>query len=163
MMGEHLANFECFACKTHFQPFFFALSRQFERIDFDRDGGIDVEQAEGLTRYCTNACLQGHYPSVMAEQQVPIPALRPGYSAVERCAVCSGPVDMTRFHLTYTLEYSEDRGWCVQPIEVENVAVVCQKCAPFTFGVSLATDHSSDHERALSPESTELVSLPSPT
>ena len=124
-------RYECYACDRAFRSRVFSLNRQFERVTFGSPMPIvSVEHADGLACYCSASCMNLHYPREMVKQQVPIPALQPDVGPVEVCAICKGPVDMTRLHLTFILEECKDMGWCFQPTQSDCIAVVCDVCVP---------------------------------
>jgi len=146
-MTEHSeTGYECFECNAMFRKHVFGLNRQFERVGFGTSMPvIDVEHSDGLTCYCSDRCMNIHFPKEMVNQGVPIPAVRPDIGPVEVCAVCKGPVDMLRWHLTFVLEEFEDMGWCAQPKWSEYVAVVCNYCTPRSDGAAFNTRKS--HEK----------------
>ena len=150
-------DYECFECKKSFQTIVFSLNRQYERVEFEHSMPIiSVEDAEGLTCYCSSVCMRLHFPKAMAEQNTPIPAQRPDLGPIEACAVCKGPVDMTRFHLAFELEKFKDEGWSAQPLWQEYVAVVCSECAPQSQSsgaiLEAPLDEPARHERTESAE-----------
>lgn len=133
--SSNLTEYECFQCKRLFTRHVFGLTREREKVEFFEDSypEISIEDAEGLTCYCSSACMYLHYPSVMAAQGVPIPKHRPQIGPTETCAVCQGPVDMTRWHLTYLTDEFEDNGLVAQPLDtghLRTIAVVCDTCVP---------------------------------
>ncbi|WP_155681571.1 hypothetical protein [Burkholderia stagnalis] len=120
--------YECFHCGRQFRTTVFEVIRERERMHFDTDPPtIEVQEAEGLECYCSCACLAARAPIVMAREKTPIRS--PGFGPVEVCARCEGPVDMTRFHLTYLASSAMHEGFAMRTLEVDYLAVVCDHCS----------------------------------
>lgn len=60
------------------------------------------------------------------------PISHPGIGPVEVCARCQGPVDMTRFHLTYLASAALNEGFSMRSLEIDYLAVVCDQCSGIT-------------------------------
>jgi hypothetical protein len=111
------------------------LSRAFERVHYLSPLSLDeveIEDAEGIGVFCSQGCLDAGRAPVMNADGVSIPAVRPGIGPIESCAKCSGPVDMSEWHLTYTDGCLEEVHGGVKYLDVDYVAVVCRECAPRT-------------------------------
>ena len=145
-------DFECMTCGTMFERRWFDIGRSFQRVHFRSPGALDeieVADAEGIGVFCSQDCLDAGRASLMQEQGVPIPSVRPGLGPVEKCAKCAGPVDMSAWHLTYTDgEYEEEKNG-VRAIEVDYIAVVCRQCAPRGGKSAVALETGHDDRREL--------------
>lgn len=125
-------DFYCMTCNARFEKPLFDVTRAFERVDFCPDGRlpeIEITHAEGVGVDCSASCRAQGLPALMAGEQVPLPEHPPEIGPVEVCARCSGPVDMTAFHLTYSqceIVYGEA---CGQASNLEYLAVVCDRCS----------------------------------
>ncbi|MGO4393416.1 hypothetical protein AB4Z46_18840 [Variovorax sp. M-6] len=125
-------DFYCMTCNARFYKPLFDVTRAIERVHFFADGRwpeVDVTHAEGIGVYCSASCRALGLPALMAAERVPIPEHPPDIGPVEICARCSGPVDMTAFHLTYSqceIVYGET---CGQASNLEYLAVVCDRCS----------------------------------
>jgi hypothetical protein len=132
----------CYSCEVRIAAALHALTRSRQRVHF---GGVMPElqtsQAECISYYCGPACAQKHLPGVMAAERVPIPEQPPGIGPIEACAVCKGPVDMTLFHLAYTLDQELHKPGGVEVLDAGEIAVVCNRCAP---GLSVVTTAQTD-------------------
>lgn len=127
-----LMEFECRACGTVFSGVWFHLTRSLERVHFDGPTDIpevETSQAEGLAEFCSQSCLETGERAVMAQQRVPIPAIRPNIGPIEACAKCSGPVDTSDWHLTFTEGSLEELPFGSAVLELDYVAVVCRNCS----------------------------------
>jgi hypothetical protein len=132
MMSEYM-TFECMQCSKLFERKWYEVSRAFERVHFmspTRYDEVEVAYSEGIGEFCSQACLNLGLPTIMEQQCVPIPAVRPGIEPIESCAKCSGPVDMSDWHLTYTSGCFEDTGSGIKILDVDYIVVVCRECAP---------------------------------
>lgn len=126
-------EFECMHCGQMFTRKWYDLSRAFERVHFLSPLSLDeveIEDAEGIGVFCSQQCLDAGRVPVMRDEGVPIPAVRPGIGPIESCAKCSGPVDMSDWHLTYTDGCLEQENDAVNILDVDYAAVVCRECAP---------------------------------
>jgi hypothetical protein len=98
-------DFYCMTCNTCFEKPLFDVTRSMERVHFcaaPRLNEIETRHAEGIGVFCSDTCRALGLPALMSTERVPIPGHPPGIGPVEICARCSGPVDMTAFHLTYS-------------------------------------------------------------
>lgn len=123
-------EYECFTCHIRFKGRVFSITREWERVHFDKVlPEIEIDDAVGLECYCSAACVQKRRDEVMAREGVPI--RYPDIGLVESCAKCGGPVDMSEFHLSYLEDESVDEGPCVsRTIDVNYLAVICRRCHP---------------------------------
>jgi len=127
-------EFECMSCGRMFAGTWFEVARSFQRVHFNSPSALDeieTEQSEGLSECCCTGCHEAVRGAVMQQQQVPIPSVRPDIGPVETCAKCSGPVDMSHWHLTFDENKMEDQGWAAATLEQSCMAVVCKQCAPY--------------------------------
>jgi hypothetical protein len=135
-MATAYMTFECMACGRMFERRWFDISREYERVHYKSPGALDeveISRAESVGVFCSQACLNVGRGGVMQKQRVPIPPVRPGIGPVETCAKCSGPVDMSDWHLTYTNGECEEQEFSVSVLELDYVAVVCKGCLPMTL------------------------------
>lgn len=122
---ESLADdeYQCFNCNRIFRGRVFEVTGEWNRTHFEDElPSVEVEGSVGLECYCSRRCLDARLRLVMAAEGVPI--RHPGIGPIEKCAKCNGPVDMTRFHLTYL----EDCVEYATTLELDYLAVVCQHC-----------------------------------
>lgn len=120
--------YECFHCGCAFRTTIFEVIREMDRVHFETDPPmVEVREAEGLECYCSRTCLDAHAPIIMARERTPIS--HPGIGPVEVCARCQGPVDMTRFHLTYLASAAMNEGFSMRGLEIDYLAVVCDQCS----------------------------------
>ncbi|KGR99292.1 hypothetical protein X946_1063 [Burkholderia sp. ABCPW 111] len=120
--------YDCFHCGRLFRTTVFEVIRERDRVYFDTDPpSVEVRESEGLECYCSRMCLDACAPIVMAREGTPISP--PGIGPVEVCARCKGPVDMTRFHLTYLASCAMYIGFAMQTLETDYLAVVCNHCS----------------------------------
>ncbi len=132
-MPNDWMEFECMNCGKMFTRKWYDLSRTYERVHYKSPTLLDeveIEDAEGIGTFCSQQCLDVGRAPVMRDEGVPIPSARPGIGPVESCAKCSGPVDMSDWHLTYTDGCLEEDCGGVKTLEVDYLAVVCRECAP---------------------------------
>ena len=132
-MSTEVMEFECTTCHRMFSSVVFDLSREYDRVIYHRPSALDevaVADAEGIASFCSQDCRARGTAAVMVEQQVPIPAERPGIEPVESCAKCGGDVDMSEWHLTFVEAEADFSGFGVELANVEYLAVVCRRCAP---------------------------------
>ena len=128
---EQTATNVCSVCGKSFCNPAFGLGRQFERTIFSRDDSLDeveVIDANQIIEYCSAACLKSNRDQVLAQENI-----RPTYpdlgSAVT-CSRCGDPVDITKFHMTWIEEEVEYHGFEATPINVDVLAVACNRCVP---------------------------------
>lgn len=146
MKEEDYPEFECCQCSTMFRRLLWSLDRSFERVEF---GGpmpeVEVIGAEGIGNYCSCACMVAHVPKAMEDERVPIPAVPPSLGPVESCALCRGPVDMTRFHLTYgRCQVEQVSSMTMRPLWSDTVAVICNTCRPLTGAAAYMERNAPD-------------------
>lgn len=137
-----LMEFECATCKKLFNQTWFHLTSSYERVHFGGPTGmpeVETEQADGLAEFCSRGCLARGEQLVMAEERVPTPSVAPDIGPVETCARCSGPVDMSNWHITYSKGLFEERAFGLVVLEHDYVAVVCRTCRP-----SIAASEKAD-------------------
>jgi hypothetical protein len=128
-------DFECMHCRKMFTRKWFDLGKAFERVHYLSPLSLDeveIEDADSIGVYCTQECLNSGRAALMNSEGVPIPTVRPGIGPVESCAKCSGPVDMSDWHLTYTEGCQMEERGGVRIVEVDYVAVVCRECVART-------------------------------
>ena len=93
-------EYQCFTCNRRFRGRVFEVVKEWDRTLFeDEPPSVEIEGSTGLECYCSKRCLDARLALVMAAEGAPI--CPPGIGPIEMCAKCNGPVDMTRFHLTY--------------------------------------------------------------
>lgn len=148
MATEDVIEFECMSCGVMFNRTWFEVSRGFERVHFNSPAALDEVEtslSENLSAACSRACHSTTRLAVMREQAVPIPTVRPSIGPVEACARCSGPVDMSDWHLTFGDAKMEEEGWGAETLEFDYLAVVCKKCEPFprAAGVEVVENSSA--------------------
>ncbi len=132
-MATDWMSFECMHCGKMFTRKWYELSRAFERVHFLSPLSLDeveIEDSEGIGVFCSQECLAVERAPVMRDEGVPIPAVRPDIGPIESCAKCSGPVDMSDWHLTCTDGCLVEERDGLQILDVGYVAVVCRECAP---------------------------------
>ncbi len=129
-------DFECMYCRKMFTRKWHDLSKAFERVHYLSPPSlheVEIDGAHSIGVFCTQGCLDLGRAALMDTEGVPIPTVRPGIGPVESCAKCSGPVDMSDWHLTYTegclIEEPEGKS---RILEVDYVAVVCRECVART-------------------------------
>jgi len=129
-MSPGTQHFVCTLCGERFKGRLFALNRSARRLVFgDGHSAAHVEGAIAIATYCSEGCQEFGVPCGMEEEQVPIPAHPPGPGPIEVCAVCQGPVDMSQWHLDYSVSVEEERGPSIlQVIGDHSIAVVCGHC-----------------------------------
>jgi hypothetical protein len=113
----------------------FELTRRWQYADLGFEGlSIEVFESLSLGVYCSVGCLRSQREELMAG--IPIRPVVVG--PVDRCAECSGPVDMTEIHMAIVEEdyiLSND-GIDENPALV--LAVVCTTCSPYQpYGIPL--------------------------
>ena len=126
---------ECMAClKPLGTPQFF-ISRAYERTIFYSNGRypeIEIMAAEAIGSYCSGKCLNFEKIAILIRENVR--STFPGIGPVESCSRCGRPVDMTRFHRTWTESEEEiTRGEYIEiskPLSVTTLAVACRNCEP---------------------------------
>ena len=147
-------DFECMICGKMFEERWFDIGRAFERVHFRSPDALDeveVSFADGIGVFCSQGCLDAGRATLMQEEGVPIPSVRPGIGPVEQCARCAGPVDMSDWHLTYTDgQYLENQGG-VRVIEIDYIAVACRECAPRNGESAVALAEERDEGRQVAP------------
>src|SRR5512139_3381180 len=124
-----LMEFECIHCRKAFTGKWFDIGRAYERVHYSSPAALDeveVADAEGIGVFCSSQCLEAGRGTVMLEQGVAIPAVRPGIGPIEECAKCRKPVDMSHWHLTFTDGCLEDEEASATVLEVAYLAVVCR-------------------------------------
>lgn len=137
-MHSGAMQFECETCGTMFQDRLFDISREYERVIFNRPSlpdEIEIADAENIANFCSSVCRELGKVAVMAVQRVPIPPVRPGIGPVESCSKCKGPVDMADWHLSFVEGELDTSGPAFRPLDIEYLAVVCRKCEPRTRAV----------------------------
>lgn len=121
----------CYSCALKIEGRLYALTRSRQRVHFlPSMPEIETRQAECLSYYCGQRCMDGHLPGVMEAERVPVADHPVGIGPVESCAVCKGPVDMTEFHLAYTKTEELHKTGGVQVLGGYEIAVLCNRCAP---------------------------------
>ena len=125
-------DFYCMTCNTCFEKQLFNVARSMERVLFfaaPRLNEVQVTHAEGIGVFCSDSCRAQGLPALMARERVPIPVNPPDIGPIEVCARCSGPVDMSDFHLTYSKCEMVYSGIYGRESNFKYLAVVCQRCA----------------------------------
>lgn len=154
-MQDDVMEFECETCEVMFRDRLFEIAREYERVIFSSPARLDeveIKDSENIANFCCSKCLDSGRSSVMAAQRVPIPAERPGIGPIESCAKCSGPVDMSDWHLTFVESEVDTSGSGFRPIDVKYLAVVCRKCGPFQAETaSTETEHAIELAHNLIP------------
>lgn len=153
-------EFECECCGNMFRDRLFDISREYGRVHFRSPpifDEVEIHGAESIANFCSNDCRTKKRQAVMTAQRVPIPTVRPSLGPVETCAKCSGPVDMSAWHLTFLEGLYDTSCDSCRPIEVDYLAVVCRKCVPSRLNVALTEPISAFHEEALPCESNFIV------
>ncbi len=130
-MKAEKIHFECMNCERSFSDRWFEVGRSFERVRFNRPTAmneVEITDADGIGVFCSRDCRDSCRGALMQNEQVPVPSDRPGIEPVERCAKCTGPVDMSDWHLTYTEGECEEIEFGVRVNDFDYVAVVCRVC-----------------------------------
>jgi hypothetical protein len=127
-MATEADVFECYNCGRAFYSPVFNLSRESSRTHFDSAiPEIETRDAYVLECYCSASCREARRSLVMNNEGVPV--RRVGIGPVEPCAICGGPVDMTRFHRAYTdTEDVPVSPFSMETLNAEFIAVVCSAC-----------------------------------
>jgi hypothetical protein len=126
-------EFECETCGVMFRDRLFDIARAYELVIFDGPTGypeVESSNAEGVANFCSSSCRDSGRESVMRGEGYPLPGTSPGIGPVEECAQCSGVVDTTHWHLTYTESDMITSHASFQPVKLNYLAVVCKSCAP---------------------------------
>jgi len=134
-------------CEARFENPLFDVTRAMERVHFGPEGRLNevqVTHAEGFGVFCSAACRTKGIEALMAEEKVPVPRHPPDIGPVEVCAICSSPVDMTVFHLTYSQCEVDFRQLFGQPSDHEYLAVVCDGCSRFRAGSAQSMHDNAD-------------------
>jgi hypothetical protein len=101
MKNEERMNFECEHCGTLFDRHLFDIAKSLEQVDYlGPIPSVEVEQEESVANFCSTACRNKKRQTTMQQQGVPL--RRIGIGPIEPCARCGAPVDMTKFHVTFT-------------------------------------------------------------
>ena len=125
-------EFQCDHCDVMFVAPLFSINQTRERLVKSASGEgpwMDISASEGIANFCCAACREAGRGKVMAQQGVPIPEMRPGIGSSEACAVCSGPVDITIEHMTFSEDEIDLTAEEPIPANFEYLALVCAKCA----------------------------------
>lgn len=163
-------HFYCMTCEASFESPLFDVTRAVERVHFIPEGRlneVEVTRAEGFGVFCSAACRTKGIKALMAMEEVSIPRNPPDVGPVEVCANCSGPVDMTVLHLTYSqceVDFSQLFG---RPRHLEYLAVLCNRCSSFRAAsapsmhdnADFTTDSAYRHAMAI-VERCQWTSLP---
>ena len=154
METDHM-DFECMTCGKMFERTWFDISRTRERVRYKSPTAVDeveISFGDGIGVFCSRACLEGGRAAVMQEQGVPIPTDRPDIGPIEACARCSGPVDMSDWHLTFSEGKLEGEGGSVATLEFDYLAVVCKRCSPSQSVGGTVADEVMEQPKAESCE-----------
>jgi len=128
---EELATSACSACGKSLCNPVFGLGRQFERTIISSDDSLDeveVIDANVIAEYCSAACLNSKRDELLAQENI-----RPTYPDIGKavtCSRCGDPVDVTKFHMAWIEEETEYHEFVVTPINVDVLAVACNRCVP---------------------------------
>lgn len=127
MSDDDDLEFECESCGKMFSGVLFAIDREFERVAFAAGElpVVSISGSENIANFCSADCRKKGRESVMRAEGVPIQ--RVGLGPIETCAKCGGPVDMTGWHLTYLDSDTRFEGSYPQPLDVDYLAVVCNR------------------------------------
>jgi len=141
-MEDDISSFECYGCGARFSAALFEIARELGRVDFASEiPTIHIQDTDVLSAFCSFKCRASSRRPVMDREGVPI---RPvdASDPIAPCAKCGRPVDMTKFHVSYT-EYGFKviTPQILQPIDFACLAVLCLNCGPdrTTLNVSVST------------------------
>ena len=132
------AAFQCFACGAHFDGKLFDIAREYIRVIYNSPPQLherDVHSADAIGEFCSSECRERGRSAVLARDGVSIPAMRPGIEPIEICARCSGPVDMSDWHVLIT---ESDLDESFRTLDSKYLAVFCATCEPQRFGSAAA-------------------------
>lgn len=125
----------CFYCTTCSSPFkapLYSVSRSLEDVDHvELQQGmpvVHIDCAEGIGTFCSETCRDRGMAAVLKEDNVVLPSESPWIGPEETCARCSGPVDMTKPHWTYTSDVTTDDGNGWTTTDFRYLAVLCTTC-----------------------------------
>lgn len=150
-MKDDIMEFECECCGNIFRDLLFDISLDYERVDFRSPSSFDeveVKGSESIANFCSKKCRSEKELAVLAAQHLSITATRPSLGPVESCAKCRGLVDMSDWHLTFLESDIDTSGDSFRPLDINYLAVVCNKCAPFRANVALAEPIDADCRKA---------------
>lgn len=132
-MEDEKLDFYCSRCDTPFRGIVWSVDRAHERTHFlEPLPEVEIIDSSSIDCYCSRQCLELGVAPAMAREQVPIPALRPDIGPIETCAICRTVVDMSEFHLAYSMSRYREAGWAMQPLWYDLLAVVCNRCRPLS-------------------------------
>ena len=123
-------EFQCDHCNAMFVAPLFGINQSREQLKKDARGDVfmDITWGEGVANFCSAACRHAGRQKVMDSHGVPIPKDPPGIESDEKCAVCSGPVDVTAPHITFAEEEIDLTAEAPTPENFEYLALVCPTC-----------------------------------
>lgn len=126
-------------CDTPFRGTVWSLDRAHERAHFlEPLPEVEITDSSSIDCFCSQQCLALGVAAAMAREQVPVPALKADIGPIETCAICRAPVDMSEFHLAYSMSQCQEAGWMMQPLWYDCLAVVCNTCRPLTGAAARA-------------------------
>src|SRR5882762_2984521 len=126
MKNEERMNFECEHCGTLFDRHLFDIPKSLERVDYlGPIPSVEVERDESVANFCSTGCRNKKRQTTMQQQGVPI--RRIGVGPIEPYARCGAPVDMTKFHVTFTEnDFRIPDSRVFELVHVDYLAVLCK-------------------------------------
>ncbi len=127
----------CAECGARLQDVVFDICCEYERMRFIAKPAeivqVEVHASQSIGEFCSKECQSEGRLAVLSTQLVPLPRTRPSVGPIEVCAICNCFVDMTDWHLTFIESDVSEANHPSQTIDAIDIAVICRKCAPFTF------------------------------
>lgn len=124
-------DYQCATCQVMFSSPLFDISRADEKVvetpGQEHECYVDIRRSMEVATFCSVACRDQGRAAVMTSEGVLMLSDRPGIEAVEKCAVCRGPVDTRQWHLTYTESDFIEPGESIVE-DIDYLAVVCNEC-----------------------------------
>ena len=128
---------KCARCGAKLQDVVFDISCEYERMDFVAEPAeivqVEVHASQSIGEFCSKKCQSEGRLAALSTQHVQLPRTRPSVGPLEVCATCTSLVDMSDWHLTYIESDVSGANCPNQTIDAIEIAVVCKKCAPFSF------------------------------
>jgi hypothetical protein len=128
---------KCAQCGAKLQDVVFDITCEYERMDFVAEPSeivqVEVHASQSIGEFCSKKCQSEGRLAALSTQHVQLPRTRPSVGPLEVCATCTSLVDMSDWHLTYIESDVSGANCPNQTIDAIEIAVVCKKCAPFSF------------------------------
>lgn len=124
-------DFHCDRCGAVTYDHMFEVARTKERMRYDKTHGMpeaEVADADTVAGFCSEACLQRSVQEVLRRHRIALLPEGPGAGPIEICGICSGVVDRSHWHFSYTTAEMHFSGNCCTANSAIEHAVTCLRC-----------------------------------